>query len=137
MADEQQKSTTKVKSIRDRIWDAQDIPEETIDVEQWGVKVLIKGMDGKSRADFLKNASGKDGGIAYDRFYAELLIATVFDPDTEERVFEGADREAINRKSGAALEKVAEVSQRLSGLGTADVDEAKKDSAETENSDST
>ena len=124
--------------LKKSILEYDDIPEEEVEIEEWGgVKLLIKGMTGKSRANFLKRASDGDGNIAYDRFYPELLIATAYDPDTEEAVFEGADRSAINEKSGAALEKVAKVSQRLSGLGGDDVEESKKDSSETEKNDST
>ncbi len=124
--------------LKKSILDYDDIPEEEIEVEEWGgIKILVKGMTGKSRANFLKRATGGDGNIEYDRFYAELLIATAYDPKTNEPIFEGADRSAINEKSGAALETVARVSQRLSGLGSEDVDESKKDSSKTEKNAST
>jgi len=124
--------------LKKSILDYEDIPEETIEIEEWGgIKLLIKGMTGKSRANFLKRASDDDGNIAYDRFYPELIIATVYDPESQEPVFEGADRTALNQKSGAALEAVARVSQRLSGLGVEDVEEAKKDSSGTKKTVST
>lgn len=124
--------------IKKFILNFDDIPEETMEVPEWdNITILIKGMTGKSRANFLKRASGESGEIEYDRFYPELIIATVFHPETEEAVFEGADRAAINQKSGAALETVAKVAQRLSGLGSSDVEDAKKDSSETKSSVST
>ncbi len=124
--------------LKKSIFDYEDIPQEIIEVEEWGnIKLLIKGMTGKSRANFLKRASDNDGNIAFDRFYPELLIATVYDPDTDEAIFEGADRAAINQKSGAALESVARVSQRLSGLGSEDVEDSKKESSGTAKNDST
>ena len=124
--------------LKKSILDFDDIQQEEVEVPEWGgLKILIKGMTGKSRANFLKRASGTDGNIEYDRFYPELVIATVYDPETNEPVFEGADRDALNQKSGAALETVARVAQRLSGLGAEDVEKAKKDSSGTEKTDST
>ena len=140
MTDESKKSADDVTAadIKKMILDYDDIPVEELEVPEWGdIKILIKGMTGKSRANFLKRASGTSGEIEFDRFYPELIIATVHDPVTEKPIFEGADRDAINAKSGAALETVAKVAQRLSGLGSSDVEEAKKDSSETLNSVST
>jgi hypothetical protein len=144
MTDESKKSSpveatpAGAAELKKLIFEYDDIPTELVAVPEWGdIKVLVKGMTGKSRANFLKRASDNDGNISYDRFYAELIIATVYHPDTDEAVFEGADRESINAKSGAALETVATVAQRLSGLGGDDIDAAKKDSAKTENNVST
>lgn len=136
MTTESKKSTA--ADLKKAIFDYDDIPSEVVAVPEWGdVKILVKGMTGAARANFLKRASDVDGQIAYDRFYPELIIATAFHPDTDEALFEGADRAHLNEKSGAALEKIASVAQRLSGLGAVDVEESKKDSPETEKNGST
>lgn len=124
--------------LRKSIFDIEDIPEEVVPIPEWGdLKILVRGMTGLSRANFLKRATDANGEVAFDRFYAELVIATSFDPEDGEKIFEPSDREAINAKSGLALERLARVAQRLSGLGSTELEEAKKDSAETMNSDST
>lgn len=124
--------------LRKSIFEIDDIPEEIVPVPEWGdIKILVRGMTGLSRANFLKRSTDANGEVAFDRFYAELIIATSFDPEDGEKLFEGADREALNAKSGLALERIARVAQRLSGLGATDLEEAKKDSAETTSSAST
>lgn len=124
--------------LKKLILDFEDIPEEKVVVPQWGdVEILVRGMTGKDRANFLKRSSNtQTGEVDFEKFYPELIIATAHDLNGE-KIFEGADRDAINAKSGAALESIARVAQRLSGLGAEDLESAKKDSAETENSAST
>ena len=124
--------------LRKLIFETDDIPEEVVDVPEWKTKILVRGMNGKGRATFLRRTSDPNTGqVSYENFYPELVIATAFDPDTREQVFEPADRDMLNSKSGIALNRVAEVAQRLSGLGGDDVEEAKKDSDETPNNGST
>lgn len=110
--------------LRKSILEADDIPHEMLKIPEWGVEVEVRGMNGLERAGFLRRATGDDGEVAYERFYPELVIATVFD-ESGQKVFEPADRDAINAKSGAALERIASVAQRLSGLGSVDLEEAK------------
>jgi len=103
--------------LRSKSLEADDIEEELLPVPQWGVEFLIKGMSGADRAKFLKRST-RGGEVDLERFYPELVIATCFDPaDPETQVFEPADREALGKKSGAALEKIATVALRLSGMG--------------------
>lgn len=115
------------KSMRNAILAVDDIPTEMVEVPEWGVTLLLKGMNGKQRAAFLKSATDAQGNVSFDRFYAELVIASAYDPESGEQVFEAADRDALNEKSGRALERLASVATRLSGIGGGDLEEAKKD----------
>lgn len=56
------------------------------------------------------------GKIKLENAYPELIISTACDPDTKEKIFKPADRDALALKSGAALEKIARVAMDLSGL---------------------
>jgi hypothetical protein len=113
------------ESLKSRILNADDIPIEIIEVPEWGdVKLEVRGMNGKERAGFLRRTTADGGEVSFEKFYPELIIATVFDPESGEKVFGPADRDNINTKSGAALERVAAVAQRHSGLGASDVDDA-------------
>jgi hypothetical protein len=124
--------------LRKHIFEVEDIPEEMVDVPEWDTKILVKGMNGKGRATFLRRSSDPvSGQVSFENFYPELVIATAFDPDSGEQIFEPADRDKLNSKSGVALNRVAEVAQRLSGLGGTDVEEAKKDSPEIPSNGST
>ncbi|CAB5220403.1 hypothetical protein UFOVP238_45 [uncultured Caudovirales phage] len=104
------------KTLREQILGAEDTQSELVEVPQWGVTVEVRGMSGKSRAQFLANYTDEVGRVQWDRLYPNLLIHTVFDPETSEQVFLAEDSDAINLKSGSALEIVANVSLRLSGL---------------------
>ena len=104
-------------SLRDRIASAEDIDVETIEVPRWGVTLEVRGMTGKSRSVFTELFASEDGTIDYEAMYPSLLIATCFDPETKEQVFTQDDAAMLNSKSGKALEDLAQVAMRLSGLG--------------------
>ena len=124
--------------LKSRIFEIDDIQSEVVPIEEWeDIPLEIRGMNGKERAGFLKRTTADGGEVSFEKFYPELLIATVYDPETGEKVFEPADRDHLNQKSGAALERIATVAQRLSGLGATDVEDAVGKSEETENSAST
>lgn len=109
-----------MKSIRDRILNAEDIPRQTIDVPEWGVKVEVRGMTVGEQQTFLRRVTkrlpGGDSEIDRDKFTPELLIATCFDPDTGERVFETADRDMLSTKRADVVNRIMRVSADLSGL---------------------
>lgn len=113
-------------SLRDRILSARDMKSEIIYVEEWDVKVEIRSLTGKTRAHLMSSAMSSNGKMDFEKLYPELIIATTYDPDTGNQVFNKSDREAINTKSGGALEKIAKVAMELSGLTEAAVDNAEK-----------
>lgn len=115
-------------SLRDQILAADDIESEIVPVPQWSVEVEVRGMSGTARATFLQSYTNEDGSVNWSALYPSLLIATVHDPATGERVFQDGDEDVINAKSGAALEKVAKVALRLSGMEQNAEEEAGKSS---------
>ena len=117
-----------IKSLREQILASDDTQSETVEVPQWGVSVEVRGMSGKARATYLANYTDDNGRVQWEALYPTLLIQSVFDPDTGEKVFQDADAEAINMKSGEALETVAQVALRLSGMDREQQQEAGKDS---------
>jgi len=107
-------------SIRDTILAANDVPEETVDVPEWDVKLLIRGLAAGEAVDFYERVMvTKNGEQTVNRkvWGPELLIACSFDPETLKPVFEAADRDALSRKSSAVVIRLAGVAARLSGLG--------------------
>lgn len=123
MANESQKAKTKTK--RERILEADDLQTEVVPVPEWDEKIEVRGMDGLSRAKFMRQVA-EAGDVSYERWYPELIIATSFDPETGDKVFGPADRDPLNKKAGAALSRLGDVASRLSGLAVADVDEAEE-----------
>lgn len=86
-------------------------------------------MTGRERAQAMKEYVGEDGSVDAERLYPALIVATVYDPETNEPVFKPEDADTLNLKNSAALEKLATVSIRLSGMGQKAVDEAGKESS--------
>jgi hypothetical protein len=117
------KNAKTVVGIRELIFGADDIESELLDVPQWGVKIDVRSMDGKTRARLLRECMDENGDLDYESLYPQVIIATAFDPTTGEKIFGPEDQEAINSKSGAALELVASCGMRVSGMD--------KDAAET------
>ena len=117
--------------LRTQILKADDIGTEPLDVPEWNVKLEIRGMNGKARAKSMRAASaGPEGAADFEQFFADLIIASSFDPETGEQVFDPADRDAINSKSGAAINRISEIAMRLSGLTDAAVKQAEADLGE-------
>jgi hypothetical protein len=124
MAQEPQKTG----KLRQEILEYDDIVIEIVTVPEWGgKKVEVRGMSSKERAKLLKASALGGEGIDMEKWYPDLLIATCFDPKTGEKVFDRADRAALNEKSGAAISGLADVAARLSGLGESDVAAAKEE----------
>jgi hypothetical protein len=118
-------------SLRDQILQCDDIQVESVTVpELGGVTLEVRGMDGDSRANWMRDYRDPDSGeINYQNLYPVMVIETCFDPSSGEPVFTAADAAGLGKKSGAALERVARVSMRLSGLTESAEDELGKDSS--------
>lgn len=103
-------------SVRDKILKANDIKEKEINIPEWDVNVLVRGLTGRQRAKLLQDAVDAKGKIDLEKIYPELAIFSVYDPATNKPVFESADRDILAEKSGAALERIAQMAMSLSGL---------------------
>jgi hypothetical protein len=123
-------------SIRDQILAAQDIPSESVDVPEWGVKVEVRGMTGAERTRIMDKAVGQTGDVNLQFVYPEIVIATSFDPESGEQIFSPQDRDALLAKSANALDRLASVGMRLSGFTQESADVAGKDSSATATADS-
>lgn len=105
-----------MSSIRDKILTAKDIKSEQVHIEQWDVTVEVRGLTGRQRAILLQDVVSPKGKIDLQKLYPQLVVMSTFDPDTGEPVFQAGDVDAIAEKSGGALESIAQVAMRLSGL---------------------
>jgi propanediol dehydratase large subunit len=82
-------------------------------------------MSGSDRARIYDSVSD-NGEIKAGDLYAETVIATSYDPETGERIFDESDKIALMEKSAQAIDILAKVGLRLSGMGTEAQDEAGK-----------
>lgn len=122
-------------SLRDTILAADDIETEDVPVPEWGVNIQVRGMSGSDRADIMDAALQDDGSLSLKRFYPDVVILASHDPETGERIFDPADRDALMAKSGKALDRLAEVALELSGMTEESRKEAGKDSPSTTETD--
>jgi hypothetical protein len=115
-------------SLRDKILEAKDIQVEMVEIPEWDVTVEVRGMSGADRALIYSALSSEGGGdINAAELFAETVIATAYDPETGARVFEPGDKTALMEKSAQAVDRVAKVGLRLSGMeGEASQDAAGK-----------
>lgn len=124
-------------SLKDKILAATDIPSETLRIPEWDVEVLIKGMSAGDRITLMQNAyDQKTQQVNMAAVYPDVVVSCVHDPETGDPVFTDNDKTAILAKSSAAVEKIADVGLRLSGIGKDADDAAGKDSSPTPNEDS-
>jgi hypothetical protein len=130
-----------MSALRDKILNAKDIKSEVVHVDEWDADVEIRGLSGAERASLVDKATVKEtdgegkhtSRVDQSALYPLLIIATAYEPGGE-KLFTDGDRDAINGKSAGALEKVAAVSMRLSGMGDQTV--IAKNSATTLSADS-
>ena len=109
-----------------------DLPEEWVDVPEWGVRVRVVGLTGAERDRWeemrwvdKRNAAGKvKREMSLANFRASLVAISVRTPsDRAARVFNDDQVVALGKKSAAALERVFDVARRLSRLTEEDIDE--------------
>jgi hypothetical protein len=114
--------------LREEIFEIADLAEEPLTIPEWKNKlVLIRTLTGDERAKLLQHNMLSSGRPDLLKMYPALAIASVRDPETHELVFKLADRDTLNTKSGAALERIAGVAMRLNNLSPETIKETKED----------
>lgn len=113
-------------SLRDRILQAKDIESHKTHVEQWGVDLDIRTMTAIERSRLVSSCTKEDGTVDMEKMYPMLLISSVYDPETGEKVFSAEDIDALQDKSASALEFVAQKVMEVSGMTAKAVDEEGK-----------
>lgn len=123
---------------RDQILTAQDIQTEEVHVPEWGGTVLVRALDGEERDSLeasMIQGKGKNAQVNLKNLRAKLVARSIVD-ESGKRLFEDGDIPALAKKSAAALNRVYEVAQRLSGITPEDVDELTKNSKPAQSEDS-
>jgi len=113
-----------VASIRETIFAANDITSEKVEVKEWGVTVEVRSMTALDRTRTQSAAASGDGKVDMTLFMSEVVIASVFDPETGLPVFEPGDRDNLLAKNGAIVETLAQKAMSISGIEEKSVDKA-------------
>ena len=112
-----------MSNLKERIKATDDIQREVVHVDEWDVDVEVRGMDGESRAMFMERAYDDKGKPIISELWPEMVIATCYDCETGEHLFDEADKGWLVKKNGKVIAKLALVGMRLSGI----TDEARTD----------
>jgi hypothetical protein len=110
---------------RDAILSANDNPTQEVEVPEWGGSVTVRGLTGRERDEFeqsMVEVHGKNVSLSLSNARARLVQSGCID-ENGKQLFTPGDVRALGNKSGAALERVAGVIQRLSGLSHSDMEE--------------
>lgn len=140
-------TTLSVEQLRAAVFEAEDLGGELVPVPDWGpgVEFWVRGLTAAERNSVISHAreQHEDGsyGVNMDAYYALIVTFAVHHPvEHDVRVFTEADAPLLLQKSSKAVDKVANVAMRLSGMTKDDlqqaVEAAGKDSSSTGSDDS-
>lgn len=109
---------------KELILQAADLPRETVNVPEWGGEVLVRGLTARER-DMFEQSLNVDGKTNIANIRARLCVLCMVD-EAGNRLFSDDDAGALSTKSGAALNRVFEVAQRINGMGKTAAEDAEK-----------
>lgn len=128
-------------SLRDKFLQANDIEKRIVDLSEIkgyeGVKVEVRTMTADERSKALTGSVTPSGEVNFAVMYPKYVINSTYDPETGKKLFNDEDVQALAKKSGAVLEKIAKVAMQLAGLAPESFDAAIKNSETTPSDDST
>lgn len=110
---------------REQILQAKDLVTEAVEVPEWGGSVLVKSLTGAERDQYesaIVEQKGRDTKLNMRNARARLVALSVVDEEGK-RLFSPNDVSLLGAKSAAALQRVFNVSMRLSGISAEDVRE--------------
>lgn len=117
---------------RDEILAADDLPTEVVSVEEWGGKVIVRGLTARERDAYdesVLDMRGNKAKVKMENIRAELVARCVVDEEGK-RVFSDADAKALGKKSAVVVNRLWDVARRLSGMTEEAVEEAEETFAE-------
>lgn len=93
--------------LKETILSANDLPQEAVDVAEWGCTVYIRTLTGEEISAYLEG--GQTTPI-------RLLAACLMDA-AGQRVFAASEIDILSRKSGRVLDRLCNIALRMNGLG--------------------
>lgn len=111
---------------KEAVLSAKDLVEEIVEVKEWDGSVKIRALDGLGQDEFesyLIQNPGKNYKVNMKGARTKLLSMSIIDEDGE-LMF---SQEELQGKSGAVLNRLFGVAQRLSGLSDEDIKKTAED----------
>lgn len=109
---------------RDAILSAVDVKREKVSVPEWGGDVFIATMSGTARDAWEQTLVVRKNGKSepnLENMRARLVVACLVD-ENGERLFKDEDAVALGKKSSKVLERLAQVAQRVNGIGDTELE---------------
>jgi hypothetical protein len=113
---------------KDQILKANDLPQETVHVDEWGGEVCVRGLTGAERDKFetsIIELRGNKQVYNLVNIRAKLCALAICNEDGTS-MFTEKDIEALSEKSSIALTKIFMIAKRLSGIGEEEIAELEK-----------
>jgi len=119
--------------LRQFILQADDRPEELIQVKLWRVEVLVRAMNGTQRALYESNPRDKAGRFTNLRHvYFEVVRMCCVHPRTYKPFFQAADEGIVmEEKNGDILDFLASKAVRLSGILPSQTEHVRRKNSES------
>jgi hypothetical protein len=114
------------------------LPREVVPIPEFGCDVIVQGMSGVQRDAWEKSlivGKGKRRDVNTENVRARLAVRCLVNEDGS-RMFADGEAVLLGEWPAAALNRIFEAAQRLSGVSDEDVDEIKKASETADGSDS-
>jgi len=114
-------------TLRDKIANAKDIKKKMVRVDAWDADIEVRTMSLRDRTEFMLRASDGSGGLDKELWTPMLIIASCYDPKTNERVFDfDNDIEMLQGKQGVAVSDLSNTAMEMNGFGKASETETGK-----------
>ncbi len=134
-------SETPSNLSREEILAMEDIPVEEVSIPEWGGRsVCVCGLTAAGKNNYqqaIVEMKGTARRLRLDNSTAKLVALTVVNNKTDRKLlFTERDVERLGTKSAAALERIIEVANRLSGMTVKEVEDLVKNSEPSQSDDS-
>ena len=127
----------------DDILARQDKEFEDVEIPEWGGTVRIAAMSGTDRDRWelsmmqADDKSERGFRMNFDAYSRVRLVALCLVDDNFERVFVTDEQvKALGQKSGAVMDRLYGIAQRVNGLSDDDIEDLEKNSETARNGDS-
>lgn len=122
-------------SLAESIFNTKDVDEKVIEVPQWAnLKIKVRGLSAAQLREVRRGSKDDRGNLDDVLFMANMVIAGVYDPATNNPVFSPVHRDQVLQKNPQALKFIAEEVSRISGFTEDALEEEVKNSLRTPNS---
>ncbi len=105
-----------------------DLQVEMVTVPEWDAAVYVRGITAAERDRYESGSYTVAGKVDLSSARSRLCAMAICD-EKGNRLLTDADASALAIKSGAAMDRIFAVAQRLGGVGAEAVEKAEKNSA--------